>query len=168
VVRLPAGWYPDPTGLPQLRWWDNHAWTQHTTAARQPLIVQESPLAWAEDLPTRRERREREREDRGTDDLTPATAQTLLELDPPSETDEAVDAPAPEADDAGIDHAVVTLRVSVGVDGRVGEVRATSDPGAGFGREARACALSKPWSPALDRAGRPAAATTIVNVRFDR
>jgi hypothetical protein len=20
VVRLPAGWYPDPTGLPQLRW----------------------------------------------------------------------------------------------------------------------------------------------------
>lgn len=103
VVRLPAGWYPDPTGLPQLRWWDNHAWTQHTTAARQPLIVQESPLAWAEDLPTRRERREREREDRGTDDLTPATAQTLLELDPPSETDEAVDAPAPEADDASIE-----------------------------------------------------------------
>ncbi|WP_349898356.1 DUF2510 domain-containing protein [Parafrigoribacterium soli] len=97
VVRLPAGWYPDPTGLPQLRWWDNHAWTQHTTAARQPLIVQESPLAWADDLPTRRERREREREDRGTDDVIPATAQSLLELDPPSESDEAADVPAPES-----------------------------------------------------------------------
>lgn len=96
VVRLPAGWYPDPTGLPQLRWWDNHAWTQHTTAARQPLIVQESPLAWADDLPTRRERREREREDRNTSDLTPPTAQSLLELDPPDEDSEPVDEPAPD------------------------------------------------------------------------
>lgn len=96
VVRLPAGWYPDPTGLPQLRWWDNHAWTQHTTAARQPLIVQESPLAWADDLPTRRERREREREDRSASDLTPPTAQSLLELDPPAEDAEPSDQPAPE------------------------------------------------------------------------
>lgn len=102
VVRLPAGWYPDPTGLPQLRWWDNHAWTQHTTAARQPLIVQESPLAWADDLPTRRERREREREDRSTSDPTPPTAQSLLELDPPDEDTEPADEPAPdESADAG-------------------------------------------------------------------
>lgn len=96
VVRLPAGWYPDPTGLPQLRWWDNHAWTQHTTAARQPLIVQESTLAWADDLPTRRERRERERGDLDSDDLTPPTAQSLLELAPPSADAEAIDEPAPE------------------------------------------------------------------------
>lgn len=99
VVRLPAGWYPDPTGLPQLRWWDNHEWTQHTTAARQPLIVQESPLAWADDLPTRRERREREREDRDPDDSIPPTAQSLLELAPPSVHDERTDEPAP-ADNA--------------------------------------------------------------------
>lgn len=26
--RTPAGWYPDPSGLPQLRWWDNHKWTE--------------------------------------------------------------------------------------------------------------------------------------------
>jgi len=95
VVRLPAGWYPDPTGLPQLRWWDNHAWTQHTTEARQPLIVQESPLAWADDLPTRRERRERERDERGPDDVEP-TDETLLELAPPSADDEPADEPAPE------------------------------------------------------------------------
>lgn len=98
VVRLPAGWYPDPTGLPQLRWWDNHAWTQHTTAARQPLIVQEQPLAWADDLPTRRERREREREDRSTGDLTPPTALSLLELAPPSADEEPADEPAPAED----------------------------------------------------------------------
>jgi len=35
-IRVPAGWYPDPLGLPQLRWWDNRAWTEHTTEARQP------------------------------------------------------------------------------------------------------------------------------------
>jgi periplasmic protein TonB len=79
------------------------------------------------------------------------------------------DCPFPaEADNAGIDHAIVTLRVSIGADGKVLDVRAASDPGSGFAREARACALGKPWLPALDRLGKPAAAVTIVNVRFDR
>jgi hypothetical protein len=39
-VRIPAGWYPDPLGLPQLRWWDNHAWTEHTSDARQPMVAE--------------------------------------------------------------------------------------------------------------------------------
>ncbi|MEO8528607.1 MAG: DUF2510 domain-containing protein, partial [Pseudolysinimonas sp.] len=39
-VRVPAGWYPDPLGLPQLRWWDNHSWTEHTSDARQPMVSQ--------------------------------------------------------------------------------------------------------------------------------
>jgi len=43
-VRVPAGWYPDPLGLPQLRWWDNHAWTEHVSDARQP-VMQEATLA---------------------------------------------------------------------------------------------------------------------------
>jgi len=82
-VRVPAGWYPDPLGLPQLRWWDNHAWTEHISDARQPMMATEtvtSKLAFAdEDRPSnerpfadpaadeaeqelsRRERRERER-----------------------------------------------------------------------------------------------------------
>jgi hypothetical protein len=62
-VRIPAGWYPDPLGLPQLRWWDNHAWTEHTSDAREPMLAQpmraaqpahtaSSPLlAFADDLP---------------------------------------------------------------------------------------------------------------------
>lgn len=62
-VRVPAGWYPDPLGLPQLRWWDNHAWTEHTSDAREPMVSQPlraaqpaaattSPrLAFADDLP---------------------------------------------------------------------------------------------------------------------
>ena len=62
-VRIPAGWYPDPLGLPQLRWWDNRAWTEHTSDAREPMVAQpmraaqpaqaaSSPLlAFADDLP---------------------------------------------------------------------------------------------------------------------
>lgn len=73
-----------------------------------------------------------------------------------------------EADDAGIDHAVVTLRVEVGADGGVQRVTLTSDPGSGFGREARRCASSKRWAAALDREGRPISAVATVNVRFDR
>lgn len=49
---VPAGWYPDPLGLPQLRWWDNHAWTEHTSDARQPMVAQETvtaKLAFADD-----------------------------------------------------------------------------------------------------------------------
>lgn len=102
---VPAGWYPDPLGLPQMRWWDNHGWTEHTTEARAPIVIQEAKLAWADDdlpvdeLPTRRERRERERND-GTADGTVAsaapTADALLELEPPSWDELPADEPAPE------------------------------------------------------------------------
>ena len=74
----------------------------------------------------------------------------------------------PEADDAGLDHAVVTLRIQVAVDGHAAMVSATRDPGHGFAREARRCALSKHWSAGLDRAGLPIDSTIVVNVRFDR
>jgi hypothetical protein len=107
-VRVPAGWYPDPLGLPQLRWWDNHAWTEHTSDARQPMVAQETvttnprltyadDLAYADDLDTgthqvhnldedladgmtRRERRERERLE--TDGAAAATGGTAGYADP--------------------------------------------------------------------------------------
>ena len=68
---VPAGWYPDPLGLPQLRWWDAQAWTEHTSEARAPIVIQPTTrVAYAdEELPSRREQRERER------------AQALLEVD---------------------------------------------------------------------------------------
>lgn len=67
---VPAGWYPDPLGLPQLRWWDSQAWTEHTSEARAPIIVQPTAastrVGWADDdLPSRREQRERERRESG-------------------------------------------------------------------------------------------------------
>jgi hypothetical protein len=100
---VPAGWYPDPLGLPQMRWWDNHGWTEHTTEARAPIVIQEAKLAWADDdaideLPTRRERREAERGtavDDGGADADAATAESLLQLEPPSWDELPANEPAP-------------------------------------------------------------------------
>lgn len=100
---VPAGWYPDPLGLPQMRWWDNHGWTEHTTEARAPIVIQEAKLAWADDdpavdeLPTRRERRERERSDSdGSDAVTgKPSADALLQLEPPSWDALPADEPSP-------------------------------------------------------------------------
>ena len=93
----PAGWYPDPLGLPQLRWWNNHEWTEQTSAARQPMVMQDTKFAWADDeLPTRREERERERQRDERAPTRPAqpTAATLRELEPPRAFTKIDDTPA--------------------------------------------------------------------------
>ena len=86
LFGAPAGWYPDPLGLPQLRWWNNHAWTEQTSAARQPMVVQDTKFAWADDeVPTRRDDRLRERSGDLHIPSTPVvpTAESLRELEPP-------------------------------------------------------------------------------------
>jgi protein TonB len=81
----------------------------------------------------------------------------------------AWDCPFPEeADAAGLDGALVTLRVDVDRQGSVARVEVVRDPGDGFGREARRCAMRKRWAPGLDRAGNPITATAVVHVRFQR
>ncbi|MFC4122650.1 DUF2510 domain-containing protein [Nonomuraea zeae] len=35
TTQTPAGWYPDPYGEPQLRWWDGSQWTDATHAQEQ-------------------------------------------------------------------------------------------------------------------------------------
>lgn len=40
---VPAGWYPDPAGTPQTRWWDGAQWTEHYQApsqSAQPYVAQ--------------------------------------------------------------------------------------------------------------------------------
>jgi protein TonB len=73
-----------------------------------------------------------------------------------------------EADSAGIDAAVVALRVDVTAAGGVRNVSIESDPGHGFGYEARRCALTQRWTPALDRDGNAVDGGAVIRVRFER
>jgi len=68
-----------------------------------------------------------------------------------------------------IDDAVVVVTVMVDTTGRASKVEVLADPGHGFGREARRCALREVYVPGLDRDGRPtASATKSIRVRFSR
>ncbi len=51
--RAPAGWYPDPLGHPQLRWWNSYGWTEQVSAEPETIVMQQPPrYAWKEDEPT--------------------------------------------------------------------------------------------------------------------
>lgn len=75
----------------------------------------------------------------------------------------------PEADADQIDEARASLVVTVRPDGTPLSVTVVSDPGHGFGRAARMCALTRRFTPALDRTGQPIAGSTVpFGVRFTR
>jgi periplasmic protein TonB len=79
------------------------------------------------------------------------------------------DCPFPaEADADQINFQVVQLIASLDVDGKVQDVKVIADPGSGFGRAARQCALRYRWNPATDREGHPKAVTQRINVKFQR
>ena len=37
ATAAPAGWYRDPLGIPQLRWWNGISWTNHIQENRTEL-----------------------------------------------------------------------------------------------------------------------------------
>ncbi|HEY1693945.1 MAG TPA: hypothetical protein VGG39_17380 [Polyangiaceae bacterium] len=75
----------------------------------------------------------------------------------------------PEADTAQVDEAAVVLQVDVRADGTAGAVRVLGDPGNGFGREARRCAMSRHYTTSLDHDGNAIAGTTKpFRVHFQR
>jgi protein TonB len=73
-----------------------------------------------------------------------------------------------EADAEQVDEAAVGIEVKVSVDGRAENVAVTRDPGHGFGREARKCALREKYAPALNVDGSPIPGVYRVNFRFSR
>jgi protein TonB len=73
-----------------------------------------------------------------------------------------------EADAAGIDEAVVSIRVDVDRLGAVRNVSVRNDPGHGFGGAAQRCAMARRWTPAVDRDGSPVDGTVDLRVRFVR
>jgi protein TonB len=73
------------------------------------------------------------------------------------------------SDSDAANFAVVTIIVTVRVDGTPKSVSILSDPGHGFGSAARSCALGQRYQAALDRNGEPTVATTPpITVRFQR
>jgi Protein of unknown function (DUF2510) len=86
-----SGWYPDPLGLPQLRWWDGQGWAEHTSEARAPIVEQFATMSTAHDadgagLRLRRDERERQRaefEDEFDDEFDgPSGNRTVYDLEP--------------------------------------------------------------------------------------
>ncbi|MBX3219638.1 MAG: energy transducer TonB [Labilithrix sp.] len=80
------------------------------------------------------------------------------------------DCPFPaEADAEQIDQAFVLIQVKVKPDGSPDNVSVVQDPGHGFGREARKCAMRKKYSNGLDPDGNAVGGTTKpFRVRFER
>ncbi len=73
-----------------------------------------------------------------------------------------------QADLNQVDRAVATISVTVAADGRPTSASVVSDPGYGFGAQAQRCAMSKRYTPALDKRGNKIAQTIPVRVRFTR
>jgi protein TonB len=74
----------------------------------------------------------------------------------------------PEADTDQVDEARVQIQIVVGSSGQAERVTVTKDPGHGFGRAARQCALGKSYLPALDHEGSPVRGTKDVVINFSR
>ncbi len=74
-----------------------------------------------------------------------------------------------EAESLEIDQQSATIRVRVSATGEAIDVKSVDDPGYGFGRAARACAMQTRWEPALDDDGTPVERwSPPVRVRFER
>lgn len=74
----------------------------------------------------------------------------------------------PEADADQVDEASAIIEVIVGADGKPKSANILQDPGHGFGREARSCALRESYVPALDKSGAAVASSKKFRVKFER
>jgi periplasmic protein TonB len=74
----------------------------------------------------------------------------------------------PEADMDQIDFQRVPVVITVRPDGKPDSVRVVKDPGSGFGREARKCAMEHRYEPARDREGHAITMSLTLNVKFTR
>jgi periplasmic protein TonB len=75
----------------------------------------------------------------------------------------------PEADIDQVDQAFVVVMVATRADGSPDHVSILSDPGHGFARAARICAMKEHYDPALDHDGNPVAGQTkSIRIRFER
>ena len=74
----------------------------------------------------------------------------------------------PDADRDNVDHAVVTLKLTIDASAALSNLEVKVDPGHGFARAAADCARARAWTPAHDPSGAPTEGTLTVNVHFER
>ena len=74
----------------------------------------------------------------------------------------------PEADADQVDEASAIIEVIVSSDGKARSASILQDPGHGFGREARSCAMRESYVPALDKAGTAVSSSKKFRVKFER
>jgi protein TonB len=74
----------------------------------------------------------------------------------------------PEAETEQIDYQRVQIMLTVAADGSVKDVKVVADPGHGFGRAARQCAMRQRMNPAVDRSGNPVLSSLPIFVTFQR
>jgi protein TonB len=74
----------------------------------------------------------------------------------------------PEAEAEQIESATVVVQITVRPDGTAISASVISDPGHGFGRQARICALSKRYEAALDKTGSPITSSAPIKILFTK
>jgi protein TonB len=74
----------------------------------------------------------------------------------------------PEADIEQINYMRVSVVVQVNSEGNPKSVEVLNDPGFGFGRAARQCALKQSYRSALNREGKAIAHSLATVVKFER
>jgi periplasmic protein TonB len=74
----------------------------------------------------------------------------------------------PEADVAQINNAQVPLVFTVNPDGTASNVTVLSDPGYGFGAQAKRAVLANKFQPTLNKAGKPVVGTMKLTITFRR
>ena len=82
--QVRAGWYPDPLGAPQLRWWDGRSWTSHTASARTTSERSESraeprPVDFADPVEPATPATGRHRAEAASDGASATTASAFAE-----------------------------------------------------------------------------------------
>lgn len=88
---------------------------------------------------------------------------------PPTLTNKLDCAFPPSADAAGVDSALVFVRVEIAADGKLTSMLVLKDPGNGFAKAATDCVQAKAkFKAGTDSAGKPRAGSRILAIRFGR
>ncbi|MFC5824336.1 DUF2510 domain-containing protein [Nonomuraea insulae] len=97
TTQTPAGWYPDPYGEPQLRWWDGNQWTDalHAQEQGQPPQPASGPQPQPQSQPSSPPPQQPQPQPQTGPGWTVTPANPTLQFGRPTHGQSAYGAPAP-------------------------------------------------------------------------